>query len=78
MLKVIDIFRIGDKLSVTIEGRCEQLKNGSKLIDNDNNKIYEVISAAMTRNNNPEDFSKTTTVLMPFCDIAEGIELEIA
>ena len=77
MLKVIDIFRMGDKLSVTIEGKCEQLKNGSKLIGNDN-RIYEVISVAMTRNNNPEDFSKTTTVLMPFCDIKAGTEFRIA
>ena len=30
MLKVLDIFRIGDKLSVTLEGRCEEIKNGSK------------------------------------------------
>ncbi len=77
MLKVLDIFKIGDKLSVTLEGKCEEIKNGSKLIGADDNE-YEVLSVAMTRNENPADFSKTTTVLMPLCDIQAGLELRIA
>ena len=77
MVKVLDIFQIGDKLSVTLEGKCEEIKNGSILKD-DNNRVYEILSVAMTRNDNPSDFSKTTTVLMPLCDIQEGFELHIA
>ena len=77
MLKVLDIFRIGDKLSVTLEGKCEEIKNGSQLIDR-RGKKYEILSVAMVRSDNPSDFSKTTTVLMPLCDIQEGFELHIA
>ena len=66
MLKVLDTFKIGDMLSVTLEGKCEAIKNGSKLVDKKNN-IYEVAFVAMTNNNNPYDFLKTTTVLIPFC-----------
>ena len=77
MLKVLDIFRIGDKLSVTLEGKCEEIKNGSELIGN-GGKRYEILSVAMVRSDNPSDFSKTTTVLMPLCDIEKGFELQIA
>ena len=65
MLKVLDIFRIGDKLSVTLEGKCEEIKNGSQLID-DSGKKYEILSVAMVRSDNPSDFSKTTTVRAVF------------
>lgn len=77
MLKVLDIFRVGDKLSVTLEGKCEKIKNGSELIGSAGEK-YEVLSVAMIRSDNPSDISKTTTVLMPLCDIKEGYELHIA
>lgn len=77
MLKVIDIYRIGDMLSVTLEGKCDQIKNGSRLVDNENN-VYEVKSVAMTRHNNPSDIKKTTTILIPLCDLHAGEELSIA
>ena len=77
MMRVIGIFQIGDKLSVTLEGTCDNVKNGSKLIGQDN-KEYEVISVAMPRTDNPSDISRTTIVLMPACDIKTGYELRIA
>lgn len=77
MYRVLDIFRVADMLSVTLEGDCAQLKNGTILKD-ENNNIYNVISVAMTRYDNPADISKTTTVLITPCDLKEGIELRIA
>lgn len=76
-MKVLDVFRIGDKLSVTLEGTYEEIKNGSKLIGSDDTE-YEVISVAMTNNDNPSDFPKVTTVLMPDCGIERGFDLHIA
>lgn len=77
MIIVLDVFRIGNNLSVTLEGNCAELKNGSILIGN-GGKRYEVISVAMVKSDEPTDFSKTTTVLMPLCDIKKGLELKIA
>ena len=77
MLKVLDVFQIGNNLSVTLEGKCAEIKNGSTLIGNDGKK-YEIISVAMVRSDDPTDFSKTTTVLMPLCEIEKGFELQIA
>lgn len=33
MLKIIGTFKIGDKFSVTLEGKCEQIKNGTQSTD---------------------------------------------
>ena len=33
MFKVLDVFKISDMLSVTLDGKCEMLKNGTKLYD---------------------------------------------
>ena len=77
MLKVLDVFPIGTMLSITIEGECKEIRNGSKLIDPTGNVIV-VNSVAMTRYNNPEDFKKSTTVLVNFCNIQKGCELSIA
>ena len=71
MFKVLDVFKIGDMLSVTLDGKCEMLKNGTKLYD-------EVVSVAMTRYNDPSDIAKSTTVLLKACDIETGSELFIA
>lgn len=77
MLKVLDVFPIGNMLSVTLEGSCENLKNGSKLIDNNGNTIV-VISVAMTRHENPFDIDKSTTVIINNCQLQKGAELSIA
>ena len=76
MLKVLDVFPVGDKLSVTLEGNCINVKNGSVLKDTDNTE-YRVLSVAMVGNDDPADLSKATTVLMPFCDIRKGCTLQI-
>lgn len=48
MFKVLDVFKIGDMLSVTLDGKCEMLKNGTKLYYK-SGRTYEVVSVAMTR-----------------------------
>ncbi len=77
MLKVIDIFPVGGKLSVTLDGVSDRLSNGSKLIDSHGNTI-QVISVGMVRFNDPEEIGKTTTVLVDKCDLDIGSELSIA
>lgn len=77
MIKVMDIFPIGDMLSVTLEGTCENITNGSKLIDSNGNEIV-VISVAMTRYENPSDINKSTTVMINNCQLKKGTEFSIA
>lgn len=77
MLKVLDVFPIGNMLSVTLEGSCDDLKNGSKLIDSSGNAIT-VVSVAMTRHENPADINKSTTVMVNSCQLQKGAELSIA
>lgn len=77
MLKVLDVFPIGTMLSVTLEGECGKICNGSKLVDGDGNIII-VNSVAMTRHENPSDISKSTTILVNRCNVQKGTELSIA
>ena len=77
MYRVLDVFRIEDMISVTLEGNCDELKNGTVLTDESNN-IYHVISVGMTRYDNPKDISKLTTVLITPCNLQKGINLRIA
>ncbi len=77
MLKVLDVFPIGNMLSVTLEGPCDNVKSGCKLIDSNGNAIV-VVSVAMTRHNNPADINKNTTVMVHSCQIKKGSELSIA
>lgn len=77
MYRVLDVFPVGKMLSVTLEGACEEISNGTRLTDRDGN-IMIVESVAMTRHNNPSDISQSTTVLIEFCNIQKGAELSIA
>lgn len=77
MLKVLDVFPIGNMLSVTLEGYCDSLKNGSKLVDSNGN-VVDVVSVAMTRHENPTDINKSTTVMVKSCRLEKGTELSIA
>ncbi|MCD8180734.1 MAG: hypothetical protein LUF26_04560 [Firmicutes bacterium] len=77
MFKVIDVFKIGENVSVTFEGKCEDIKNGSRLID-ENGNMYNIISVAMANYDNPLDISKSTTVLIHPCGIEKGELLKIA
>lgn len=77
MLKVLDIFPIGNMYSVTLEGACDNLKNGSRLIDGEGN-IIAVVSVAMTRHENPSDIRNYTTIMVEPCNIRKGSELSIA
>lgn len=74
MYKVLDIFSIANMISVTLEGNCDELKNGAKLIDEDN-KIYNVVSVAMTGHDDPSDISNSTIVLITPCDLKKGVRL---
>lgn len=77
MFKVLDVFKISGKLSVTLEGVCDNIKNGTILTDQKGH-LYRVVSVAMTSNNNPHDISKSTTVLIENGDIRKDTELIIA
>ncbi len=77
MLKVLDVFPIGNMFSVVLEGKCDNLKSGSKLIDSNGNAIV-VISVAMTSHENPSDISKSTTIMTDNGSLKIGTELSIA
>ena len=77
MLKVIDIFPIGNRLSVTLDGVNDNIKNGSRLFDSHGNAI-QVISVGMVKYTDPEEIGKTTTILVEKCDLDVGTELSIA
>lgn len=77
MLRVIDIFQIGNRLSVTLDGVNDNIKNGSTLIDSHGNAI-QVVSVGMVRYTDPEEIGKTTTILVDKCDLNIGAELSIA
>lgn len=74
MFKVVDVFRIGDRMSVTLEGKCESLKNGSRLVDDKGNPV-NVISVGTTRHENPSDITRYTTILVAPCEIEKGSTL---
>lgn len=76
MYNVLDIFKVADMLSVTLEGNCDMLFNGSKLAD-DNNKIYNVVSVAMAEHKIPSEISKSTTILITPCDLKKGTTLHV-
>ena len=77
MLKVLDIFRVGAMLSVTIEGECEKIANGSKLADDAGNIII-VDSVAMTRPIDPDNINEGTIILVKDCGLKIGSKLSIA
>mgnify|MGYP004513104691 CR=1 FL=1 len=74
MFEVMDVLKIGNKLSVTLQGKCEDIKNGSKLKDGKGN-IYNVVSVGMTRYNNPTDIEKSTSILITPCTLLKGEQL---
>ncbi len=76
MLKVTDVFQVGNSLSVTLDGESDKITNGCKLID-DNGNIVVVRSVAMIRHNDPEYIGKNITVLVDKCDIEVGSMLSM-
>lgn len=77
MFEVMNVLKIGNKLSVTLQGKCESIKNGSKLKDT-SGRIYDVISVGMTRYNDPKDITKNTSVLITPCTLSKGTQLYMA
>ena len=43
MFKIIDVFHVGEKLSITVEGNCSELKTGSKLTDTKGNGVLNTL-----------------------------------
>ena len=74
MFKVVDVFNVGNMLSATIEGKCENIKNGVILCDADGNS-YTVMSVGMTRYLNPHDIAKSTTILVTPGTLKSGSNL---
>lgn len=66
--KVIDIFRIGDNTSVTIEGSGKGLRNHIIVTSAEGTK-HELLSVAMVSGHPQSERRKTTTVLIKgfFC-----------
>jgi hypothetical protein len=79
MYKVLDVFPIGIMLSVTLDGSCSELKNGSRLTDEEGNEIV-VQSIAMTHNQDPSDIRKSTTILIGnnHRKLEKGMQLSLA
>lgn len=77
MLKVTDIFPIGNSLSVTLDGDSDKIANGCKLVD-DNGNVIVVKSVATVRYTDPQYIGKDITILIDKCDIAVGSTLSIA
>ena len=75
MFEVLDTLKIGSNLSVTLSGKCDDVKNGSMLIDEKGN-VYNVISVAMTRYDNPADIAESTTLLVMPCTLKKGEKLK--
>ena len=71
MFDVIDVFRIGNKLSVTFGGACKGLHNGCELT-NRANLTVKVESVAMPHPTTESSIFESTTVLMPLCEIKKG------
>lgn len=76
MFEVVDTFKIGTNLSVTLKGNCDKIKNGTELKDLNGN-VYNVVYVGMTRFDNPSDISSNTTVLIAPCDLSKGTQLFI-
>ena len=71
MYKVIDVFRVGNKLSVTFDGSGNGLRNGCELTDH-NNLAVKVESVAMPHPTTESSIFDSTTVLLPLCEIKKG------
>lgn len=61
--KVLDILKIGDNTSVTIEGKGERLHNQMIIFDADN-IAHTLLSVAMPANEEAGDMRKQTTLLI--------------
>ena len=74
MLKILDTLKVGELLSITVEGNCADLKNGSNLHDRYGN-TYNVVSIGMMQLHNPHDISNMTSMLISPATINKGEEL---
>ena len=74
MFTILDTLKVGELLSITVKGNCENLKNGSSLRDHFGN-IYNVVSIGMMQLNNPHDISNITSLLISPATLKKGEEL---
>lgn len=77
MFKILDTLKVGELLSITVEGNCEDLKNGNNLKDRFGN-VYNIISIGMMQLNDPHDISNMTSMLISPATINKGEELYLA
>lgn len=65
MFKVLDVFKISDMLSVTLDGKCEMLKNGTKLYNVPlvKTQMKKIIVTAKTLYSHPKNVSKIYAAL---------------
>ena len=76
MFKIIDVFRIGNKLSVTLEGQCDKLRNGS-MLTNQKGITEKIDSIAMVNSRINDYLRNSVIVMMPLCDIHKGDQLHL-
>ncbi|CAI3548408.1 hypothetical protein [Clostridium neonatale] len=63
IFEVENKLKVGKNTAVTIRGSSDVLKNGIKIL-NEDNKEYLVISIGMPKNQNTEDILKHTELLV--------------
>lgn len=71
MLKVVDTLKVGNLLSVTVEGNPNEIKNNAIFVDK-NGVPHTVKSVALERFANPHDISRFTTFLTELCELKKG------
>lgn len=76
MLRVIDVFQVGSLYSITLQGECDGVKNGTRLQTKDG-RFMTVQSVAMINRAGGRLHSEIT-VLSTANQIPEGTEVEIA
>lgn len=60
---ILNKLKIGNNLSISIDGNCENLKNGD-IIEDEFKNTFQIISVGMTRFGNTEDLFKSTDLLI--------------
>lgn len=76
-IKIVDIFPVENKLSITLEGGpCQKITNGCYLLVNNNNeqKFIRVISVAMPQTD-PAKIKNNITILIDEYPLEIGLEL---
>ena len=71
MLKVVDTLKVGNLLSVTVEGDLSDIKNNASLID-ENGFMHTVKSVGLENLSDPHDISRIASFLTELCELKIG------